>query len=470
MSSTRTRTRSVGGALAVAASLTLVLTACSGGSSGGSGDSSGGGDAGDAIDTSTASGDIDYWLWDSNQLPAYQQCADDFHAANPDVTVNITQYSWDDYWTNVTNGFVAGTAPDVFTDHLSKYPEFVSQGQLLPLDATLEADGVDTGSFQEGLADLWVGQDGLRYGLPKDFDTVAIFYNSALLADAGVDPAELQNLEWNPDDGGTYEKLIAHLTVDGKGVRGDEPGFDKDDVAVYGLGLDGGSGAGNGQTQWSMYSGTTGWTVTDKNPWGTHYNYDKPEFQSTIAWMRSLIEKGYMPSLEAVTGQSSADIFGAGKYAMITNGSWMINQMFGYDGVETGLAPTPVGPDGKRASMYNGLADSVWAGSDNKAAAVKWVEYLGSAACQDVVGASGVVFPAIPSGTDAAKAAFEAKGIDVTPFLQHVEDGTTFLFPITDHAAEITGIMQPAVDAVFTGDAEPDSLTSANDQVNALFN
>ena len=30
-----------------------------------------------------------------------------------------------------------------------------------------------------------------------------------------------------------------------------------------------------------------------------------------------------MPSVEAVTGQGSSDIFAAGKYAMITNGSWM---------------------------------------------------------------------------------------------------------------------------------------------------
>ena len=286
---------------------------------------------------------------------------------------------------------------------------------------------------------------------------------------AGVADSDLANLTWNPTDGGTYEKMIAHLTVDANGKRGDEAGFDKTKVKVYGLGLDGGSGAGNGQTQWSMYSGTTGWNFTDKNPWGTKYNYDKPEFQNTITWMRSLIEKGYMPSLESVTGQSSADIYGAGKTAMITNGSWMISQMFSYKGVQTGLAPTPTGPSGKRASMYNGLADSVWAGSKNKPAAVKWVEYLGSAACQDVIGKSGVVFPAIPSGTTAAQAAFKAKGIDVTPFLTQVTDKTTFLFPITDNASQVTAIMQPAVDAVFTGKAKADSLTAASAQVNALF-
>jgi multiple sugar transport system substrate-binding protein len=120
--------------------------------------------------------------------------------------------------------------------------------------------------------------------------------------------------------------------------------------------------------------------------------------------------------------------------------------------------------------MYNGLADSVWAGSKNQAAATKWVEYLGSAAAQDIVGASGVVFPAIPSGTNAAGTAFGAKNIDVnSSFLVHIKDGTTFLFPITDHASQVTGIMQPAVDAVFTGKAKADSLTAANTQVNALF-
>ena len=442
----------------------LALTGCS--SSSGAAAASG---SSDAIDTSTATGDVSYWLWDSNQQPAYQQCADAFHTANPNVTVKISQYGWDDYWTKLTTGFVAGTAPDVFTNHLSKYPEFITQGQLLALDATLAKDGVNTSNFQAGLSDLWVGQDGKRYGLPKDFDTVAIFYNKALTKAAGVADSDLANLTWNPTDGGTYQKMIAHLTVDANGKRGDEAGFDKTKVKVYGLGLDGGSGAGNGQTQWSMYSGTTGWNFTDKNPWGTKYNYDKPEFQNTITWMRSLIEKGYMPTLESVTGQSSADTYGAGKTAMITNGSWMINQMFSYKGVDTGLAPTPTGTSGKRSSMYNGLADSVWAGSKNKPAAVKWVEYLGSAACQDVIGKSGVVFPAIPSGTTAAQAAFKAKGIDVTPFLTQVNDKTTFLFPITDHASEILTIMNAAVDAVFTGKAKADTLTAANTQVNALF-
>ena len=192
---------------------------------------------------------------------------------------------------------------------------------------------------------------------------------------AGLTAEQMANLDWNPKDGGSYEKAIAHLTVDKNGKRGDEAGFDKNNVAVYGLGL-AGSGSGQGQTQWSFLTATTGWTHTDKNPWGTKFNYDDPKFQETIAWWAGLIDKGYMPKLETTVGASLADNFGAGKAAINTTGDWLIGQYQSYKGVQTGIAPTPKGPDGKRASMFNGLADSIWAGTKNPAASVKWVEYL----------------------------------------------------------------------------------------------
>jgi multiple sugar transport system substrate-binding protein len=414
-------------------------------------------------------GTIDYWLWDANQQPAYQKCADEFHKANPDLTVKITQRGWDDYWATLTTGFQSGEAPDVFTDHVSKYPEFAGNGVLLPLDDAVENDNIDLTQYAPGLADLWVAQDGHRYGLPKDWDTVALFYNKDMVKAAGLTDAEMSSLSWNPDDGGTFEDAVAKLSVDKNGTHGDEPGFDPKNVKVYGLGLPG-SGGGNGQTEYSWFTGTTGWQYTDKNPWGTHYNYDDPRFQAAITWWAGLVDKGFMPPLETTVGSSMNDNFGAGKSAINANGSWMIGTYAGYTGVNLGIAPTPVGPDGERASMFNGLADSIFAGTDNKEGAIKWVEFLASTDCENIVGEQGVVFPAIQSGIDDATKAFNAEGVDVTPFTTQVDDGTTFLYPITDFAADITAIMQPAMDAVLGGKAPASSLNKANDQVNALFN
>jgi len=440
------------GVAAAAAAIALTLSACGGSSPA----------------SSEAKGEINYWLWDANQLPAYQQCANDFTKANPDIKVKITQRGWDDYWTTLTNGFVAGTAPDVFTNHLSKYPEYAAKKQLLSLDEAVEKDGIKLDQFTKGLPELWVGQDGKRYGIPKDWDTVGLFYNSAMTDAAGISAEQMASLDWNPKDGGTYEKTIAHLTVDKNGKRGDEAGFDKNNVATYGLGLTG-SGSGQGQTEWSFLTATTGWTATDKNPWGSKFNYDDPRFQETIAWWAGLIDKGYMPKLETTVGASMADSFGAGKAAINTTGDWLIGQYKTYQGINTAFAPTPKGPDGKRASMFNGLADSIWAGTKNPGASVKWVEYLGSTACQDVVASKAVVFPAITSSSEIAAKAFADKGTDVSAFTTHVKDGTTFLFPIADKAAKVDGIMKPAMDAVLSGKKPASSLTEANEQVNNLF-
>ncbi|WP_062357467.1 ABC transporter substrate-binding protein [Herbidospora yilanensis] len=445
---------------AVATILSLALAGCGGGDDPAE---SGGG-------TAAAPTEISYWLWDSNQLPAYQACADAFHAANPAVTVKISQFGWADYWTGLTTNLVSGTAPDVFTNHLNYYPEFAGKQQIQPLDDFIAADGTRTDVYAPGLADLWVSADGKRYGLPKDFDTIAVFYNKKMLADAGVTEEQMKTLTWNPTDGGTYEDVIARLTVDENGKRGDEEGFDKSKVEVYGLGLDENNGAGVGQQMWSMYALSTGWQFTDKNPWGTSFKYDDPRFQETVAWWRGLIEKGYMPSLAiARSGTSVNDGFGAGRYALSTNGSWMINTYYGYDGVEVGTAPTPIGPSGKRATIYNGLADSIYAGSEHKDQAWQWVKYLASADCQKTVGDKAVVFPAIPEALTVAEQKFAAKGVDISAFTVQIHENTTSLYPITDHASDVSAVMSPAMDAVLSFEAEPSSLTKANEEVNALF-
>ncbi|MFT9398409.1 MAG: sugar ABC transporter substrate-binding protein [Bifidobacterium psychraerophilum] len=421
---------------------------------------------GNAQDASDSDGSISYWLWDANQKPSYEKCAAAFEHQHPDLRVTITQYGWDDYWSNITNAFVAGTAPDVFTNHLARYPEFIEQEQLVQLDEHMTIRSDD---FQEGLADLWIGPDGHNYGMPKDFDTTGVFYNVDKLEEAGITREQVQNLTWNPDDGGELEQVAARLSVDKNGRHGDEPGFDKNNVSVYGLALGFGSGNAVGQTQYAALAGSLGWRNTDVNPWGNRYNFDDERFQSTIAWERKMIEKGYLPTIEGTKGQSTADVFAAKKIAMVTEGSWLTNQFFGYDGINVGLAPNPIGPEGKRSSMYNGLGDSIWSGSKNIANAVAWVEFLGSEECQTLVGEDAVVFPASPAGTEKAIESWKAKGIDVSPFTMHIDDGTAFLYPITNDISKIDAIMASALDAVLMGKQKVSSLNAANDEINAIL-
>ncbi|TDU89473.1 multiple sugar transport system substrate-binding protein [Kribbella voronezhensis] len=447
-------------AAAVAALAIGALTACSGGGGG------------------SANGPIEYWLWDSAQQPGYQKCADAFQQQNPGLKIHISQYGWDAYWSKLTAGFIADTAPDVFTDHLSKFAQYVDLKVLRPLDDLGPTSDISDGDYQQGLAELWKGQDGKRYGAPKDWDTIAIFYNNAALKAAGVDPSALQNLTWNPTDGGTFEKLVAHLTIDTKGRRGDEAGFDKAHVKTHGLASEGSGGGGWGQTQWSAFAGSAGWEATDKNPWGSRFNLDKPELQDTLSWYFGLVRKGYMPSYEEIGGANAVGTdkqIQSGTAALGLSGSWMISTFTKLTDaagkkLDIGLAPTPIGPSGKRASMFNGLADSVTTLSKQPENAAKWVKFLSGAECQNIIGQSGVVFPARPAGTNLAIAYNKnERKLDVTPFTQQVKDKTTFLFPVTTNAADIAALMAPRFDAVYIGSSPISSLNKLNNQLNDLF-
>lgn len=431
--------------------LATVLSACSGG---------GGGHSNNVIS---------YWLWDSSQEPGYQQCADLFHKANPDLSVKITQYGWGDYWTKLTAGFIAGTAPDVFTNHLTKYPQFVDLKVLLPLDQLQATKDITDDEFQPGLGKLWTGQDGHRYGSPKDWDTVGLFYNKDLLQKAGVDAATLNNLKWNPHDGGSFEKTIAHLTIDTKGRRGDQPGFDKNHIAVYGLG---GLSAGDNmaQTSWSGFAVSDGWKFMNKNPWGNHYNYGDPKLQETLKWYFGLAKKGYAPKYGAFS-----DSFGgynqlaAGKAAIVEDGAWMISSYETIKGLKWGIAPMPIGPTGHRAGPLGSLADSITKNAKNPEAAAKWVKFMSSEQCQDVIAKAGVVFPARPQATQLSLQTRESKGVDATPFVDMVKHGETFYLPISSYGADISAIMTPGLQAIFIGQKPESYLTDLNTQVNRLF-
>jgi multiple sugar transport system substrate-binding protein len=156
---------------------------------------------------------------------------------------------------------------------------------------------------------------------------------------------------------------------------------------------------------------------------------------------------------------------------MASNGSWMTGSVFSNANeiFEPALAPTPVGPTGKRASMYNGLADNIYSGTKFPQESWNWVSYLGSAECQDIVAAAAVVFPAIPSSTEKAVAAFSAKGIDVDGFFIHIQEGTTFLYPIGDKKSQRDEIIVPAMESIMSGLTDASSLIAVNEQIKALY-
>jgi multiple sugar transport system substrate-binding protein len=327
----------------------------------------------------------------------------------------------------------------------------------------------DTAYFP-GLADLWVGQDDQRYGLPKDWDTIAYGYNAEYLDDAGLTEDDLWNATWDPSDGGTFEEIIASLSVDVNGVRGNESGFDSDNVAVFGLSFDNPSNSASGQTSWGNFAHSLGFELlADGNPWGTDYQFDDPRLAETLDWFARMIEAGYVTPLSDLQGVGYVSLFEAGDVALAINGSWAIGSLAGIDGIEVGFAPLPEGPQG-RWSIYNGIADSIAVNTDHPDEAWQWVKHLGSVECQNIVGEHAVVFPAIPESLEIAEEVRAEAGLDVSAYTTYLAEEATFLHPVTTNFDQVTQAVGAVVDEILLGQRPAaEALADAQQQVDSVM-
>lgn len=409
------------------------LAACSGGDDG-------------AADGTTQ---VTWWTWDDKQALSYGKCEQPFEEANPTIDVTIEQYAWDDYWTKITAGFVGGNAPDAFQNHPSYYPEFADQGQLLALGDYIEADGFDMSQYAVGLNTWGEYKDGEVYGLPKDWSTIAFFYNTDMVAEAGLTADDLSSMTWNPTDGGTFEQVVARLTVDANGVRGDEPGFDKDNVAVYGMSTLTGGGI-NGQDTWAQFAPTTGWTLADEQNWPTTFQYSDPDFVATAEWIMSLVDKGYTPGYGEVT-VGTAEQLGSKTTAMVQAGSWNVTTMANLDGVPVATAPSVIGPEGTRAALSGSMADSIWAGSKVKDQTWAWISYMGTEECQTLAGADGTFLPSIPAAMEASEATLAEQGVDLSAFTVQLKDETLWEAPLYSGGTEIESVVNPMSESFWSG-------------------
>ena len=407
---------------------------------------------------SSTTGTINWWTWDPNQAAAYQTCATAFEKANPGTTVKISQYDVSDYFTKLTADMVADDAPDAFQDSVQYFPGFASQGQLLDLDSYISSSNYKLSQFSVGV-DAWKYTDGKQYGLPLDWAATGVYYNTKMLQQAGYTTQQIDALTWNPTNGGTFQKLIEHLTVDKSGKRGDQPGFNKNEVAVYGISSIN-SDDFIGQNTWGNLTPTTGWTFGNKADWPTQINYNDPRFVQTMDWIKTMAADGYMPPFGEYTqanGQSAVsdtELLGSGKVALAMGGSWEVSTFSKLPGITTGIAPTPIGPDGKRAVLSNSNGNTIWAGTKNPQLTWKWVSYMGSEQCQTMASEkNGSFFPSIPASMDAMSSALGKQGVDLSVFTQYQKQGSLYTAAAYVNGSALQSAVQPLFDQFFDGSA-----------------
>ena len=165
---------------------------------------------------------IKYSIWgDPQEIASQKAIADAFHAANPNITVDVDVSDWDAYWDKLQTGLAGGAAPGRVRDGRPAVPRLPGARRAArPQAATSTSDGYDlTQLADQGVADFTTA-DGGQYGLPRDLNTIVLYYNKAMFDAAGIP---------YPDDTWDWAKLVEvakQLTKDDNGDgKADQWGF-----------------------------------------------------------------------------------------------------------------------------------------------------------------------------------------------------------------------------------------------------
>ena len=326
-----------------------------------------------AAENADISGEVRYAYWDNNQTPYIEKCIEEFNKEYPNVTVTLEPNTWDEYWTKLEAAATGGSIADVFWMNGPNITKYANGGILMPIDDMIEEQGIDVANYPAGLVSLYnIG--GVQYALPKDFDTIGVWYNKALFDEAGVE---------YPTDDWTWEDMAEKAKA-----------LTKDDGSVYGI------GAGF-DTQCGIYNtifACGGYVISeDKKASG----YDLPETQAGVQCWIDLQEAGVSPS-EASLEETTADAqFLSGRLAMYWGGSWFLGAVKTSDLKDNIDVVELPSIDGKKATVIHGLGNCIYVDTKSPDAAKAWVSFLAGETANLISAETGAAIPALAGTAEA---------------------------------------------------------------------
>lgn len=322
---------------------------------------------------------ISYACWDSNQAKLIQQIADEFEKENPNIKIDIQVNGWDDYWTGLEAAGTGGSLPDTFWMHSNNIYYYGSNDQLLDLTDYIEkSDKVDLENYPEGLNEIY-NIDGKQYAIPKDYDTIALWYNKTLFDEAGLA---------YPDDTWTWDTMKEAARK-----------LTKDDGSQYGFcaGL-------HNQEGYYNFVYQNGGKIISEDRKESGYN-DEKTIQGIEEYF-SYVKEGLSP--EIYDDQARAEAMQNGLCAMGLFGSWNLSGFAATDFMKDNFdcAVLPSANDGGRATIFNGLGNAIAATTKHPDEAWKWVEYLSSKEGQERQAELGIAISAYNDTADQFAAAY----------------------------------------------------------------
>ena len=420
----------------------LVLAACGGGAAPATTTSN------TASNTSGEPATIGMMMWgDPAELEVWNQIVADFHQANPNITVKVEVSDWESYWTKLKTLLSANTPPDVFAMDAPLYLDYQSRGVLLNLQPYLDKNPDMLKDVYPQTLEAYKTSEGM-FGLPRDFQTIVLFYNKDMFDAAGV---PYPTADWTYDDLRDAAKKLTKVGADGK-------------TAQYGFYSD----------LWDME------LIWSSGIWSHGGDIISPDHTKTLvgepkareAWQlfhdMMFVDKSWPDSTTA--GEYGGDPFLAGVAAMTTIGHWAVpgyaDAKFNWD-----VAPMPAGPAGKATSV-NSAGFVVAKESKNPEASFEFLKYVLSAPAQTKLAQLGFALPVLKSVAESDAFLKQPTQIDQKVFL----DALAFahMKPVFKGYDEWSSAVGDTMAPIWTGEAELnptlDAAVKAADEVLANNN
>ena len=308
--------------------------------------------------------EITFGIWDKAQEPAMLQIIEAFNQHYPDIAVSISTTAFGPYFERLRIQATGDDLPDVFWINGPNFELYASYGMLQDLT---DLEGFDTANYPPNMVELYSYQ-GTPYAIPKDFDTIGLWYNTRLFDEAGV---EHPSAEWTWEDFQLAAKTIS-----------DELG----DQGVFGF-------AGGVTNQALMYPAImqAGGEIISED--GTTSGYDSPGTIEAFTFARSLVEEEAHPSIAYLTDNKPSDVFNGGKSAMLWSGNWSA-AVFKDSPVKESIRTAPLPQGSETANVIHGIGNAMAAEGKNKAAAAAFLAFVSGEAANIIQAEEGAANPA----------------------------------------------------------------------------
>ncbi|MFD5041858.1 extracellular solute-binding protein [Streptomyces sp. NPDC058377] len=408
-------------ATALVATLALAATAC------GSDDETGG---------SKSSGELSGTVtwWDTSNVGSedkvFKKIAEGFEKKHPKVDVKYVSVPFGEAQNKFKNAAQAGSgAPDVIRSEVAWTPEFADLGYLAPLDGTAALKDQDDFLKQAAASTKYKGK---TYAVPQVIDSMGIFYNKKMFADAGVEPpAKIADLK------SVAKKIKDKTGKTGLYLRGDD--------SYYFL---------------SFLYGEGGDLVDADSKTVT---VDNAEGVKAFGVVKDLVDSGAAKTDATDGWENMMSAFKNGDVAMMINGPWAVaDTLTGKeftDRANLGISTVPAGSAAQGAPQ-GGHNLAVYAGSKNLDASYAFVDYMTSVESQAQTAGELNLLPTRTS----AYSKKEAVDSEIVQFFKPVvessverpwipETGSLFAPLNVEYTKVLTGQTTPEKAAKATGDS-----------------